>query len=90
MNQEDFRINGGYAGGDLPHEVCITCSDQLLRMVVDSVDEERMIARGAIDGEPAEIGVDLIDGVQPGDVLLCHGGVALQRVSEATGIEISL
>lgn len=81
-------MHGGDTGGD--SSACITCSDQLLRMVVDSVDEERMIARGAIDGERAEIGVDLIDGVQPGDVLLCHGGVALQRVSEATGIEISL
>ena len=74
-----------------PHdEVCITCSDQLLRMVVDSVDADGMIASGTIDGEPAEIGVDLIDGVQPGDVLLCHGGVALQRVTDATGIGIAL
>ena len=78
------------SGTVLHDEVCITCSDQLLRMVVDSVDEEGMIARGTIEGEPAEIGVDLIDGVHPGDVLLCHGGVALQRVSEATGIELSL
>ena len=78
------------SGAALHDEVCITCSDQLLRMVVDSVDEEGMIASGTIDGEPAEIGVDLIDGAQPGDVLLCHGGVALQRVSEATGIEIRL
>ena len=89
MNQEDFRINGGHAGGNPPH-VCITCSDQLIRMVVDTVDEDGMIASGTIDGEPAEIGVDLIDGVHPGDVLLCHGGVALQRVSEATGIELGL
>ena len=90
MNHEDFRINGGHAGGDPPHEVCITCSDQLLRLVVDAVDEQGMIARGTIEGERAEIGVDLIDGVRPGDVLLCHGGVALQRVSELTGIELGL
>ena len=90
MNLEDSRINVGHAGGDPQHEVCITCSDQLLRFVVDTVDESGMIASGTIDGEPAEIGVDLIDGVRPGDVLLCHGGVALQRVSEATGIEIGL
>ena len=82
--------HGGSAGGAPPHEVCITCSDQLLRLVVDAVDEDAMIASGTIDGQPAEIGVELIDGVHPGDVLLCHGGVALQRVSESTGIEISL
>lgn len=71
-------------------EVCITCSDQMLRLVVASVDDDLMIARGTIDGEPAEIGVELIDGVHPGDILMCHGGVALQRVTEATGIEILL
>ena len=76
---------------DVPHdEVCITCSDQMLRLVVESVDDDLMIARGTIDGEPAEIGVELIDGVHPGDILMCHGGVALQRVTEATGIEISV
>jgi hydrogenase maturation factor len=73
-----------------PHDVCITCSDQLLRLVVGGVDEDGMIARGTIDGEPAEIGVELIDGVQAGDVLLCHGGVALQRVTEGMGIEMGL
>ena len=91
MRDEDFLVNRGSAGGAPPHdEVCITCSDQLLRLVVDAVDDDGMIARGTIEGEPAEIGVDLIDDVQPGDVLLCHGGVALQRVSEATGIEIGI
>lgn len=88
MTEDNLLMNGGDTGGSAP--VCITCSDQLLRFVVDAVDEDGMIARGTIEGEPAEIGVDLIDGVHPGDVLLCHGGVALQRVSEATGIELRL
>jgi hypothetical protein len=26
-----------------------------------------------------EVGIDLLDGVTVGEVLLCHGGVALQR-----------
>jgi hypothetical protein len=60
-------------------EVCITCSDQLLRMVVTGVDESAGLARGVIDGEAAEVGIDLLDGVTIGEVLLCHGGVALQR-----------
>lgn len=89
MSDQNFELTGGLAGGDPPH-VCITCSDQLLRMVVDSVDEHGMVANGTIDGQPVEIGVDLIEGVQPGDVLMCHGGVALQRVDEATGIEIGI
>jgi hydrogenase maturation factor len=60
-------------------EVCITCSDQLLEMVVTEVDAGAGIARGTIDGSDVEVGIDLLDGVSAGDVLLCHGGVALQR-----------
>ncbi|MFI5285357.1 MAG: hydrogenase assembly protein HupF [Candidatus Dormibacteria bacterium] len=60
-------------------EVCITCSDQLLSMLVTDVDTEAGIARGTIDGSEVEVGIDLLDGVTVGDVLLCHGGVALQR-----------
>ena len=60
-------------------EVCITCSDQLLSMVVTGVDASSGLARGVIDGEAAEVGIDLLDGVTVGEVLLCHGGVALQR-----------
>jgi hypothetical protein len=59
--------------------VCITCADQLLSLVVTDVDAGAGVARGTIDGEPAEVGIDLLDGVTPGEVLLCHGGVALQR-----------
>lgn len=60
-------------------EVCITCSDQLLTMVVTGVDEAAGTARGTIDGLAVEVGIDLLDGVSVGEVLLCHGGVALQR-----------
>ena len=60
-------------------EVCITCSDQLLEMVVIAVDADAGVARGTIDGVDGEVGIDLLDGVSIGDVLLCHGGVALQR-----------
>ena len=45
----------------------------------DSVDAAAGIARGTIDGAPVEVGIDLLDGVTAGEVLLCHGGVALQR-----------
>jgi hypothetical protein len=66
-------------------EVCITCSDQLLAMVVADVDAEAGIARGTIDGSAVEVGIDLLDGVTVGEVLLCHGGVALQR---STSVEV--
>jgi hydrogenase maturation factor len=60
-------------------EVCITCSDQLLAVLVTGVDVEAGIAKGTIDGSTVEVGIDLLDGVTVGEVLLCHGGVALQR-----------
>jgi hydrogenase maturation factor len=60
-------------------EVCITCSDQLLEVTVLAVDAASGLAMGVVDGDPVEVGIELIDGVEVGDVLLCHGGVALQR-----------
>ncbi|HVC40676.1 MAG TPA: HypC/HybG/HupF family hydrogenase formation chaperone [Candidatus Saccharimonadales bacterium] len=60
-------------------EMCITCSDQLLTILVTGVDKAAGTARGTINGLGAEVGTDLLDGVTIGDVLLCHGGVALQR-----------
>ena len=60
-------------------EVCITCSDQLLTLVVVDVDAAAGTACGTIDGDLVEVGIELIDDVKAGDVLLCHGGVALQR-----------
>jgi hydrogenase expression/formation protein HypC len=60
-------------------EVCITCSDQLLELVVIEVDDATRTARGTIDGSLVEVSVDLIEAVAVGEVLLCHGGVALQR-----------
>lgn len=60
-------------------EVCITCSDQLLAVLVTGVDVESGIARGTVEGSRVEIGIELLEGVTVGEVLLCHGGVALQR-----------
>jgi hydrogenase expression/formation protein HypC len=60
-------------------EVCITCSDQLLEVTVVGVDDSTQIARGTVDGSPVEVSIELLDSVVAGEVLLCHGGVALQR-----------
>jgi hydrogenase maturation factor len=59
-------------------EVCITCSDQLLAVTVVAVDAGTAMARGTVDGHAVEVSIELIGSVAPGDVLLCHGGVALQ------------
>jgi hydrogenase maturation factor len=60
-------------------EVCITCSDQLLEVVVTAVSADGSIAKATCDGVACEVSVDLLEGVAAGDHLLAHGGVALQR-----------
>ena len=65
--------------GDCHDEVCITCSDQLLEVTVLAVDESKGTARGTVEGSAVEVSIDLLDSVVAGEVLLCHGGVALQR-----------
>jgi hydrogenase maturation factor len=65
--------------GECHEEVCITCSDQLLEVIVVAVDDSTATARGTVDGSSVEISIELLDAVVPGEVLLCHGGVALQR-----------
>ncbi|HWF58474.1 MAG TPA: HypC/HybG/HupF family hydrogenase formation chaperone [Candidatus Dormibacteraeota bacterium] len=60
-------------------EVCITCSDQLLEVVVTAVDHDRGIAAATCDGAACEVSIELLESVQAGQRLLVHGGVALQR-----------
>lgn len=60
-------------------EVCITCADQLLEVVVTAVSGDGATASGMCDGVACEVSVDLLDHVAAGEHLLAHGGVALQR-----------
>jgi hydrogenase maturation factor len=67
---------------------CITCSDEALPAVVLSVDDEAGTASVRLQSATAsttEVDITLVDMVAPGDMLLCHGGVALSRVEEDGG-----
>ena len=60
---------------------CVTCADELTRMVVQSVEGNR--ATAVAEGRTAcVIALDLVDDVEPGEALLVHGGVALQRADD--------
>jgi hydrogenase maturation factor len=59
-------------------DVCITCADALLPVVVEWLSDDRCTARGMQRGELCEVSVELVDGVEVGDTVLVHGGVALQ------------
>ena len=62
-------------------ERCLTCSDEAVAARVRSVDGlEAVIAFGT---DVERVAIDLVPDVQPGDLLLCHAGIALERLEEA-------
>jgi hydrogenase maturation factor len=67
---------------------CGTCTDAGVPVRVLLVQQERggdgVVARCEDrTGAQAEVAVDFIPGVRPGDVLLVHAGVAIARLEEA-------
>jgi hydrogenase expression/formation protein HypC len=66
-------------------EICITCADALFPVVVEWLSDDGTTARGLQDGRPSEVSIELVDGVEIGDTVLVHGGVALQIGEKAGG-----
>ncbi|HZB97455.1 MAG TPA: HypC/HybG/HupF family hydrogenase formation chaperone [Candidatus Sulfotelmatobacter sp.] len=64
--------------GPCHDDVCVTCADELTPVVVEAILEDGRTAVGTVEGERCEIALDLVAGVRPGDIVLAHGGVALQ------------
>lgn len=62
-----------------PGSMCTVCSDEVQHATVLRVDGERLMAETRLDGRDVEIDISLVSAVQEGDVLLVHGGVALER-----------
>ena len=59
-------------------DACITCGDVAVEARVVAVSNgTAMVER---DGAHEEIAVDLLEGVAVGDTVLCHAGVALERL----------
>ncbi len=57
---------------------CITCSDEAVEAEVVAVHGCEAIVRVA--GTDERVAVDLVPDAAPGDVLLCHAGIALERL----------
>ena len=70
---------------ELARERCITCSDEAVEAEVVSVDGDTAVVRmaGAHSLRDERVAVDLTPDVAPGDVLLCHAGIALERLEHA-------
>jgi hydrogenase maturation factor len=63
-------------------ERCITCSDEAVEAEVVAVDGLEAVV--LVDGAHECVAVDLVPETVPGDVLLCHAGIALDRVTART------
>ncbi len=62
----------------LLEEACLTCGDVAVQARVVTVDGTTAVVER--DGVREQVAVDLVDGAEPGTILLCHAGVALDRV----------
>jgi D-sedoheptulose 7-phosphate isomerase len=64
-------------------EACITCGDVAVEATVVAVRGATAIVER--DGAREEVAVELVEDAREGDVLLCHAGVALERLASGTG-----
>ncbi len=75
-----FLEQPGLTGATPAHgETCITCGDVAVQARVAEVQGPTAIVKR--DGAFEQVATDLIEGVARGDVLLCHAGVAIERVA---------
>lgn len=63
-------------------ERCVTCSDEAVVARVLVVDGPEAVVQVA-DGRRERVALDLVGDVDPGERLLCHAGIALERVVSA-------
>ncbi|MGZ4383187.1 MAG: HypC/HybG/HupF family hydrogenase formation chaperone [Gaiellaceae bacterium] len=59
-------------------EACLTCGDVAVAARV--LATHGMTALVEVAGGHEEIAIDLVEPVEPGELLLCHAGIALDRM----------
>jgi len=62
----------------LDSERCVTCSDDAVAATVVAVEGTNATVEA--DGRRERVGIELVEPVAPGDVLLCHAGIALEKL----------
>jgi hydrogenase maturation factor len=63
---------------ELARDRCITCSDDAIVAEVVSVDGMTAVVR--VGAEEERVAIDLVPEAVVGDALLCHAGIALEKV----------
>ena len=61
-------------------ETCLTCGDVAVEAVVVEVSGDTALVETGSGRE--HVGVELVAPVAPGDVLLCHAGIAIKKATE--------
>jgi hydrogenase maturation factor len=61
-------------------ERCLTCGDVAIAARVEAVHGTEAVV--SANGETEHIAVDLVPDARPGDLLLCHAGIALERLDD--------
>jgi hydrogenase maturation factor len=70
-----------HSGSSSAH--CVTCGDVATAKRVVALRGSTATVEGEGECEGEHVAVDLVEPVQVGDVLLCHAGVALEKVDAA-------
>lgn len=60
-------------------EDCLTCGDVAVETRVVEVRGDTAVVE--VEGRREEVGIELVAPVEPGDVLLCHAGIAIRKVT---------
>jgi hydrogenase maturation factor len=64
-------------------ESCPTCGDAAIEARVVGIDGAEAVV--SVDGETERVAIDLVPDARTGDVLLCHAGIALERLVDGYG-----
>jgi hydrogenase maturation factor len=59
---------------------CLTCGDVAIAARVEAVHGVEAVV--SADGEMESVAIDLVPDARPGDLLLCHAGIALERLDD--------
>jgi hydrogenase maturation factor len=66
----------------LDSDRCVTCSDEAVEALV--VEVAGVTATVEAEGGREQVGIELVQPVAPGDLLLCHAGIALEKIGAAS------
>ena len=61
---------------------CLTCGDVAVVLRVVAIDGDEAVVE--LDGRSERVAIELTPEAVPGSLLLCHAGIALATVVEAT------